>query len=48
MVYEVIGRAVVRLGWLYYGRRIKIAGGVTALFVAGGVYLLSRRTPPEG
>jgi hypothetical protein len=48
MVYEVIGRLVVKFAWLRFGRQIKIAGGVTAVLLAGGVYLLSRKSPPEG
>lgn len=48
MVYEVIGRLVVKFAWLKFGRQIKIAGGVSAVLLAGGVYLLSRKSPPEG
>lgn len=48
MIYEVIGRLVVRFAWLRFGRQIKIAGGVSTLLLAGGVYLLSRKSPPEG
>ncbi|CAN5441240.1 hypothetical protein BH10ACT11_BH10ACT11_20920 [soil metagenome] len=48
MAYEVIGRIVVKFAWLKFGRQIKIAGGVSAVLIAGGVYLLSRKSPPEG
>jgi len=30
VIYELIGRIVVRLAWLRFGRQIKIAGGVFA------------------
>lgn len=47
-IYELIGRAVVRLAWWRLGRQIQIAG-IVVLFLAGaGGYLLSRRDPPEG
>ena len=47
-VYELIGRAVVRLIWVRYGRQLSIAGAVlgTALVAAG--WVLAKRTPPEG
>ncbi len=47
-IYELIGRIVVRLTWLRYGRQIKIAGGVAAVLVLFGGYLAARREPPEG
>jgi hypothetical protein len=47
-IYELIGRIVVRLTWLRFGRQIKIAGGVLVVLVAVGGYLISRRPPPEG
>jgi hypothetical protein len=47
-IYELIGRLVVRLVWLRYGRQIRIAGaGALGLFLLGG-YLAARRQPPEG
>ena len=47
-VYEVIGRAIVRLTWMQYGRRIRIAGavGLVAIGVAG--WFAATREPPEG
>ena len=47
-IYELIGRLVVRLAWLRFGRQIKIAGGVFAALVLVGGYLLATRNPPEG
>jgi len=47
-IYELIGRFVVRLAWLRFGRQIKLAGGVLAVLVLAGGYLLARRQPPEG
>lgn len=47
-IYELIGRIVVRLAWLRFGRQIKIAGGVFAVLAFAIGYLLSRRQPPEG
>jgi hypothetical protein len=48
IVYEFIGRTVVRLAWWRFGRQIQVAG-VALLFVGGAAgYLLSRRDPPEG
>jgi hypothetical protein len=48
VMYELIGRLVVRLAWLRYGRQIRIAAGLglTALVVGG--YLAAKREPPEG
>ena len=47
-IYELIGRIVVRVAWLRFGRQIKIAGGVFAVLVLAGGYLLAKREPPEG
>lgn len=47
-VYELIGRMVVRLAWMRFGRQIKIAGGVFAVLIAVAGYLLANREPPEG
>lgn len=47
-VYELIGRLVVRVAWLKFGRQIQIAGVAAALLGAAGVYALTRRQPPEG
>ena len=48
LVYELIGRVVVRAVWWRWRSEMRIAGGVfaTLLLVAG--YLVARRTPPEG
>jgi hypothetical protein len=47
-VYELIGRLVVRVVWLRFGRQIKVAGGVAALLAVAGAYLIARHSPPEG
>ena len=47
-IYEYIGRFVVGLAWLRFGRQIKIAGGVFAGLTIVGGYLIARREPPEG
>ena len=48
IVYEYVGRVVVRAMWWRFGRQVQIAG-IAALFLAGAAgYLLSRRDPPEG
>jgi len=47
-IYELIGRLVVRVAWLRYGRQIRIAGGAVALLVLIGGLLAARRQPPEG
>jgi hypothetical protein len=47
-VYELIGRAVVRLAWWRFSKQIKIAGAVAlAMFGVAG-YLVAKREPPEG
>ena len=47
-IYELIGRLVVRLAWLRYGRQIRIAAGVGLAALVVGGYLAARREPPEG
>jgi hypothetical protein len=47
-VYELVGRAVVRLVMAQYGRQIKIAAGVGAVLLAAAGYLIATREPPEG
>jgi hypothetical protein len=47
-IYELIGRLVVRIAWIKYGRQIKLAAGVAlGLGLATG-FVLARRQPPEG
>ena len=48
MIYELVGRVVVRMVWFQYSRQIKLAGAGALLALAGGVFLLSKREPPEG
>ena len=47
-VYEQIGRLVVRIAWLRYGRQIKIAAAIGAGAALAGAYLVAKREPPEG
>lgn len=47
-IYELIGRIVVRLAWLRFGRQIQVAGGVVAVVAVVIGYLAAKRTPPEG
>lgn len=47
-IYELIGRAVVRLVWWRYRKQIQLAGAAAVAGVVVGGYLLSRREPPEG
>ena len=47
-LYELIGRAVVRLAWWRFGRQIRLAGVGVAALLAALVWALSRRQPPEG
>lgn len=47
-LYEMIGRLVVRVVWMRYGREIRIAAGVGLAAAVAGGYLLARRVPPEG
>ena len=46
--YELIGRLVVRIVWLRYGRQIRIAAGAGLAAALIGGYILARRQPPEG
>ena len=43
-----IGRLVVRIAWLQFGRQIKLAGGVFAVLALAIGVLLAKRQPPEG
>jgi hypothetical protein len=47
-IYEQIGRLVVRIVWIRYGREIRIAAGVGLAATALGIYVLAKREPPEG
>jgi preprotein translocase subunit Sss1 len=47
-IYELIGRAVVRLAWWRFGTQMKIAGAVGLLAVGLLGYLVAKREPPEG
>ena len=47
-IYELIGRLVVRVAWLRFGRQVKLAGGVIAALALLLGYLIARRQPPEG
>lgn len=47
-LYELIGRLVVRVAWLRFGRQIKIAGAAFAVLAIAGGFVLARRRPPEG
>ncbi len=47
-IYELIGRLVVKVTWLQYGRQIKIGGGVLAAAALAIGVLLASREPPEG
>lgn len=47
-IYELIGRLVVRIVWLRYGRELKIAAALSLGAVVVGGYLAARRDPPEG
>ena len=48
VIYEKVGRFIVGLVWLRFGSRLKLAGGVFALAVLAGGWLVARRQPPEG
>lgn len=48
VLYELIGRAVVRLAWWKFGKQIKIAGAVGLVAVGVAGYLAATREPPEG
>jgi hypothetical protein len=47
-IYELIGRAVVRLAWWRFGTQIKVAGAVVVAGALAAGYVLSHREPPEG
>ena len=47
-IYEFIGRAVVQMAWLRYGRQIKMAAAGFAVLGLLAGYALSKRQPPEG
>jgi hypothetical protein len=47
-IYELIGRIMVRIWLVRFGRQLKIAGGVLAIAAIAGGYLVAKRQPPEG
>ena len=48
VIYEYIGRFIVRLVWFRFGGQIKLAGGVLAALTIAAGYLIAKRPPPEG
>jgi hypothetical protein len=48
VIYELIGRFVVRALWWRFGNGIKLAGAAALAGVLVAGYLLSHREPPEG
>jgi hypothetical protein len=48
VIYEFIGRAMVRMFWWRFGRQIEIAGAVALVAALAAGYVLGRREPPEG
>ncbi len=48
VIYELIGRFIVRTVWWRFGHQIQIAGAIALAAAVAGGYLLSRREPPEG
>jgi hypothetical protein len=47
-LYELIGRAVVRLAWWRFSKQIKVAGAVALIGLALAGWLAATREPPEG
>jgi hypothetical protein len=47
-IYELIGRLVVRIAWMRYGRQIKLAAAAALGLGAVVGFVLARRQPPEG
>ncbi len=47
-IYEAIGRAVVKLAWVRYGRQIRLAVALGTASVVLGVYLAARGGVREG
>ena len=47
-LYELIGRAVVRLAWWRFATQIKVAGAVALALAGLAAYLAATREPPEG
>jgi hypothetical protein len=48
MLYELIGRLVVKAIRLRYRRQIRVALGIGAAGIVAGAYLAATREPPEG
>ena len=47
-LYELIGRAVVRLAWWRFSRELKIAGAIGLVAIVAAGYVAATREPPEG
>lgn len=47
-IYTLIGRLVVRIAWMQYGRQIKLAAGAALALGAVAGFVFARRQPPEG
>jgi hypothetical protein len=47
-LYELIGRAVVRLAWWRFSKQIKIAGAVALVTIGAVGWFAATREPPEG
>ena len=48
ILYELIGRLVVKTLWWRFSREAKIAGAVAVAAVGVAGYLAATREPPEG
>lgn len=48
MIYEAIGRFVVRYVWRRYRTQVKIGAGVALLSLLAAGYLAGSRDAPEG
>jgi len=48
VIYELIGRLVVRSVRIRYRRQLRIAFGIGVAGIVAGVYLAATREPPEG
>ena len=48
LVYELVGRLVVKTLWWRFQRELEIAGGVLAALVVVAGFVVAKRQPPEG